>query len=121
MNQILLAEDDAHIAKLISFKLGRDGFQVTVAQDGQQAIDLLTAQQWALVILDVMMPLKTGWDVLRAIRGSDNEQLKSVKVLMLTAKGSAKDVTDASELGADQYLKKPFDPAELSRTVRLLV
>lgn len=114
--KILLAEDEGHIAKLVQFKLGRDGFEVTVAPNGKEAIALLSAKPWSLVILDVMMPIADGWEVLRAIRS--NQDLSALPVLMLTAKGQQRDMASAAELGATQYLKKPFDPAELSETVK---
>lgn len=117
--KILLAEDEEHIARLVQFKLSRDGFEVTIAPNGKAAIDQLEAQPWCMVILDVMMPLADGWEVLRAIRA--NEKLGSLPVLMLTAKGQQKDMASAAELGATHYLKKPFDPAELSETVKRMV
>jgi DNA-binding response OmpR family regulator len=122
--RILLAEDDDHIAKLVSFKLAKDGYQLTVARNGQEATDLLVgpkapAEPWTAVILDVMMPHKDGWQVLRELRGS--EKTAKLPVLMLTAKGAQKDITNAAELGAERYLRKPFDPAELAKVVRELV
>ena len=114
--KILLAEDEEHIAKLVSFKLGREGFEVVIAKNGQEAIDQLTLQPWSLIILDVMMPIKDGWQVLRHARATP--ALSDIPVLMLTAKGLPEDMTDAKELGATQFLKKPFDPAELAELVK---
>lgn len=115
---ILIAEDEEHIAKLISFKLSKEGFRVTVAKNGQEAIDQLRSKPWGLIILDVMMPLKDGWEVLKAVQSS--QDLKRIPVLMLTAKTLQKDVASAAELGATHFLKKPFDPAELAATARRL-
>lgn len=122
--RILLAEDEEHIARLIGFKLGRDGCDVVVAPDGQRAVQEFEAGAaagtatlgWSLVILDVMMPRLDGWEVLRRIRAT--EAGKAVPILMLTAKGQA--ASQAAELGATEFLKKPFDPDELSRVVRRL-
>lgn len=116
--RILLAEDEAHIAKLVEFKLSRDGFELSVAENGQVAIDRLKDGPWALIILDVMMPVCDGWQVLQAIR--EDSALGEVPVLMLTAKGQQKDMANAAEMGATHYLKKPFDPGELSETVKRL-
>lgn len=115
---VLIAEDEEHIAKLVAFKLGREGFDVTIAKNGQEAIDRLRQAPWALIILDVMMPLKDGWEVLRELRA--DLALASIPVLMLTAKGFQSDMANAARLGAEQYLKKPFDPSELAERVRKL-
>ena len=115
---ILLAEDEEHIAKLVAFKLSREGFSVTIAKNGQEAIDQLRLKPWVLVILDVMMPVLDGWQVLRTLRSS--EDLATLPVLMLTAKGEQKDMATAVDLGVQQYLKKPFDPNELANVVKRL-
>src|SRR5688572_13725698 len=96
--KILLAEDEDHIAKLVQFKLSREGFEVVHARNGQEAIDRLGTAPWSLVILDVMMPLRDGYEVLRTIRADANFQ--KLPVLMLTAKGQQKDMANAAELGA---------------------
>lgn len=114
--EILLAEDEEHIAKLVAFKLSKEGFAVTIARNGQEAIDRLREKPWKLFILDVMMPYKDGWQVLREIQASP--ELKAIPILMLTAKTYQKDMANAAELGATQFLKKPFDPTELATTVR---
>lgn len=115
---ILLAEDEEHIAKLVAFKLAKEGFAVTHAPNGQAAIDLFPAQRWALLILDVMMPLRDGWQVLQAARSTPG--LAATPVLMLTAKSFQRDITNAAELGATQFMKKPFEPANLAAVVRKL-
>jgi two-component system, OmpR family, alkaline phosphatase synthesis response regulator PhoP len=114
--EILVAEDEEHIAKLVHFKLTREGFQVTIAKNGQEAIDLLKARPWALVILDIMMPIADGWTVLKSLRAMP--ELSHLPVLMLTAKGYQKDAANAAELGAQHFLKKPFDPSELAALVK---
>lgn len=114
---ILLAEDDEHIARLIVFKLERDGYKVTVAKHGLEAIDLLPLQAWSLIVLDVMMPVADGWKVLKHLRQTGEA---SVPVLMLTAKAHQSDLAEAAQLGATHFIKKPFDPAELSAWVKKL-
>lgn len=125
MNQatgaILLAEDEEHIARLISFKLGKVGFEVTTAKNGQEAIELLPAKPWVLVILDIMMPIYDGWEVLKALRSSNSPLRPSTPVLMLTAKGHQRDMANAAELGAQEYLRKPFDPEQLANLVMRMV
>lgn len=115
---VLIAEDEAHIAKLIEFKLKIEGFSVTIAPNGKAAMDLLKTKPWKLIILDVMMPLADGWEVLRFIRA--HSEFKGIPVLMLTAKGQTRDQVAAAQLGATRFLKKPFDPAELGRVAKEL-
>jgi DNA-binding response OmpR family regulator len=116
--EILLAEDEEHIAKLVEFKLTREGYSVFVAKNGQEAIDQFAARPWSLLILDVMMPIRNGWEVLQSLRASP---WLSIPVLMLTAKGNQKDVAFAAELGATQLLRKPFDPDELAAVVKKIL
>jgi DNA-binding response OmpR family regulator len=118
-HRILLAEDEEHIAKLVAFKLAREGYEVTVARNGQEAIDRLPLERWSLVILDVMMPIRDGWQVLKAVRAEPS--LSGVPVLMLTAKSYHQDMANAAELGATQFLKKPFEPGHLAATVKQLI
>jgi DNA-binding response OmpR family regulator len=118
LGHCLLAEDDPDIARLVSFKLKREGFDVTIAEDGAQAIARLSEHDWSLVILDVMMPGHDGWQVLRELRS--RTELARTPVLMLTAKGFDRDMGRAVELGAQEYLRKPFDPGELGRIARKL-
>jgi len=117
--KVLVAEDEEHIAKLVEFKLSKDGCDVTLASDGERAVELLQNETWSLLILDVMMPVRDGWEVLKFCRGQ--EALKDIPILMLTAKGHQRDLASAAELGATQFLKKPFDPQELSDLVRGLL
>lgn len=116
---ILLAEDDRQIARLVEFKLSREGFNVVIAQNGKEAIDLLGVRLWSLIILDVMMPICDGWEVLRTLRASLQPH---IPVLMLTAKSyQQKDISNAAELGATEFLRKPFDPNDLASHVKRLV
>ncbi len=117
--EILLAEDEEHISKLVAFKLTREGFSVTVARNGQEAKDQLPSKRWSLIILDVMMPICDGWEVLRTVRASPGHA--ALPVLMLTAKSYQQDMANAAELGATRFLKKPFDPVELAAVVRKMV
>jgi len=116
--EILLAEDEDHISKLVSFKLVREGFKVTIARNGQEAIDQLPVKPWSLIILDVMMPICDGWQVLKSLRALS--ATSKTPVLMLTAKGIQKDLANAAQYHVEQYLKKPFDPTELADVVKRL-
>jgi DNA-binding response OmpR family regulator len=115
--RVLLAEDDGHIAKLISFKLKKEGFSITWATDGHRALTSGLSEKWDVIVLDVMMPHLTGWQVLQAVRSAGIK----TPVLMLTAKGEESDVIRAKKLGATHFLKKPFDPSELVRVLRQMM
>jgi DNA-binding response OmpR family regulator len=117
--KLLLAEDEPHIAKLIEFKLKLEGYSLTWVPDGRSAIEKFGESNWALVILDVMMPHADGWEVLKHIRSSAAAGANT-PVLMLTAKGQTEDQLASASLGATRLLKKPFDPAELALVVNQL-
>jgi CheY-like chemotaxis protein len=121
MARILLAEDEEHIARLIEFKLKKEGLDVSIARNGKEALEALeknSGEIWGLVILDVMMPICDGWQVLRQLRHSSIMALNEIPVLMLTAKNTETDIAKSAELGATRFLKKPFDPSELARVVK---
>lgn len=109
--RILIVEDDTHISKLIKYNLEKSGFDCTLAYDGQEALDLLQRSGFDLVILDIMLPKTDGLEVCRIIR--QDRRLKNLPVVMLTAKGEEVDRVVGLELGADDYMVKPFSPREL--------
>ena len=113
---VLVVDDDAKIVKLVQTYLERDGHRVTTAGDGRSALASMVLDPPALVVLDVMLPEIDGLTVLRAIRHRD-----SVPILMLSARGAARDRIEGLEDGADDYVAKPFSPAELVLRVRRLL
>jgi DNA-binding response OmpR family regulator len=113
---ILVVDDDPKIVKLVQAYLERDGHRVTTAGDGRSALASMVLDPPALVVLDVMLPEIDGLTVLRAIR-----QRNPVPVLMLSARGTARDRIEGLEEGADDYVTKPFSPAELVLRVRRLL
>ncbi len=116
---ILIADDEPNILLSLEFLMQREGFRVLVARDGQQALDAILAHRPDLVLLDVMMPLKNGFDVLQAVR--EREDFAALKVLMLTAKGREIDMAKGLALGANAYMTKPFSTRELVEKVRSLL
>ena len=106
--RILLADDDAMILDVLRYQLEKEGYQVLTAEDGQQALDLAQTGQPDLVLLDVMMPKLQGWEVCRELR-----RTSEVPILMLTARGEELDRVLGLELGADDYIVKPFSFREL--------
>jgi len=116
---ILVADDEPHIGRIIKIKLEQGPFKVSIAYDGQEAIDFLNAdEQVDLVLLDLMMPKLSGLDVLKQIREQD--KFKSLPCIILTAGGDAKHERDALALGATQFLTKPFSPKKLYALVARL-
>ena len=113
---ILIADDEPNILISLEFLLKRAGYEVTLARDGQQALDAIQRDRPALVLLDVMMPIKTGFEVCQAVRADDS--LNAVRILMLSAKGRDTDLAKGSALGADAYMTKPFSTRELADKVR---
>ena len=116
---ILVADDEPHIGRIIKMKLEQGPFRVSLAYDGQEALDLLNnGDQVDLVLLDLMMPRLSGLDVLKQVR--EQERFKSLPCIILTAGGDAKHERDALELGATQFLTKPFSPKKLYALVARL-
>ena len=116
----LVVEDDPDIGKLLQWVLQREGFAVTLVGDGRKAVDHVAATDpVSLVILDVMLPQVSGHEILAAMRGRD--PWRAVPVIMLTAKSQEKDIVKALDAGANDYMLKPFQPAELRARIRRLV
>src|SRR3954465_3159151 len=116
---ILVADDEPHIGRIIKMKLEQGPFRVSLAYDGQEALDLINGEdELDLVLLDLMMPKLSGLDVLRQIR--EQERFKSLPCIILTAGGDAKHERDALALGATQFLTKPFSPKKLYALVARL-
>jgi len=114
-HKILIADDEPNIVVSLEYLMKRAGYQVLVARDGQEALDLLRRERPALVLLDLMMPVKSGIEVCQELRADEN--LRATKVLMLTAKGRDTDVQKGLGVGADAYMTKPFSTKDLAAKV----
>ena len=114
--QVLVIDDDVELCKLVTRYLTHEGFQIESINGGASGAELALSGNYALVVLDVMMPGVNGFDVLRRIRAESR-----VPVLMLTAKGDALDRVLGLEMGADDYLPKPFNPQELVARIRAIL
>ena len=116
---VLVADDEPHIGRIIKMKLEQGPFRVTLAYDGQEALDALEREpDIDLVLLDLMMPILSGLDVLARIRS--NDRLKHLPCIILTAAGQEAQHQKAMELGATEFLTKPFSPKKLyARTAEL--
>jgi DNA-binding response OmpR family regulator len=116
MGHIMIADDDPHIRELVRLILEKEGYAVVEAADGAVAMKLMEATPADMAIIDLMMPKMDGWELCRRLR-EDND----MPVLMLTAKGELHDKLRGFHIGADDYLVKPFDPAELAVRVKALM
>ena len=116
---VLLIEDEPNIIEAISFVLSRGGFRVHAHSNGGTAVEEVRRRAPDLVILDVMLPGRTGFEVLQDLRSA--EDLADIPVLMLTARGQTKDRKLAEQMGANQFMTKPFSNTEVLETVRELV
>jgi DNA-binding response OmpR family regulator len=118
-SKILIADDEPNILISLEYLMKREGYEVLVARDGEEALEVLRRERPRLVLLDVMMPRKTGFDVCQELRA--DESVKDTLVLMLTAKGRDTDVAKGLALGADAYMTKPFATRDLVQKVRELL
>ena len=115
-NKILVVDDDLNICELLKLYLENDGYVVYTANDGKQAVDMFKNKTPDLVLLDIMLPKMDGWQVCREIR-----KTSSVPIIMLTAKGETLDKVLGLELGADDYVVKPFDTKEVMARVKAVL
>lgn len=108
---VLLVEDEPNIIEAVSFLLSRDGWRVSTHSNGHDAVEVIEAKQPDLLVLDVMLPGRSGYEILSDVRNSD--VVGKTPVLMLTARGQAKDRETAKRLGATRFMTKPFSNAEI--------
>ena len=116
--QVLLIEDEPNIIEAISFILSRDGWSVKTHSNGADAVEMVKERRPDVLILVVMLPGKSGYDILRELR--DDPDINGLPVLMLTARGQTKDREIAERAGCDAFMTKPFSNADVLETVRAL-
>ena len=113
---ILVVEDEAHIRRVLEYNLKLDGFEVYLAEDGATGLKLARENRPDVILLDWLMPVMNGLQVLAELKTDSSTE--HIPVFMLTAKGMLNDVTQAVEMGADDYITKPFNPIQLGKTIR---
>ena len=116
-HKILVVDDDVLLLEALEELLTASGYVVRVAARGQEALEMLDKERFDLLLLDVVMPKMTGFDLCREVRKRDDEMSK-VKIIMLTAKTEEKDVEIQEKYGCDLYLTKPIDPGRLKELIR---
>ena len=114
--KILIVDDDRNIGELLRLYLEKEGFETAIATDGEQALSMFAESGFSLVLLDVMMPRMDGWETCRRIRAGSE-----VPIIMLTAKGETFDKVLGLELGADDYIVKPFDTKEVVARIKAVL
>ena len=112
----MIVDDDAHIAELIRLYVEKDGFEAITASNGREALQKFKEDAPSIVVLDIMMPEMDGWQVCREIR-----RISNIPIIMLTAKGETFDKVLGLELGADDYMVKPFEPKELVARIKAVL
>ncbi|MFO1372823.1 MAG: response regulator [Candidatus Competibacteraceae bacterium] len=118
-NKILVVDDEPNIVLSLEFLMKQAGFEVRTATDGEAALNAIAADRPDLVLLDVMMPRKNGYEVCETVRA--NPDWKGIRIIMLTAKGRAVEREKGLALGADDYITKPFSTQEVVARVRELL
>lgn len=117
--KILVIEDEREIAELIAYALQKDGFQVDIALDGKEALSKLKEEVYDLVVLDLMLPYVQGLEICKFIRNNPNMQ--NTGIIIVTAKGEELDRIMGLEMGADDYVTKPFSPRELTARIKAVL
>lgn len=117
--RIVVADDETDVRELIAYRLGRSGYAVQEAADGAEALRLALADPPDLLVLDVMMPKLDGYELTRRLRA--DPATRQVPVILLTARAQEADVSQGFAVGADDYLRKPFNPDELVARVRAVL
>jgi DNA-binding response OmpR family regulator len=116
---VLAADDDEDILELVAFRLERSGYTVLRARDGQEALELARNEKPDLAVLDVMMPKLDGFELTRRLRAE--EATSRMPIILLTARAQDTDLDRGFESGADDYIRKPFSPQELSTRVQAIL
>jgi len=116
--RILIVDDEEVIRKFLKIHLNKQGYEVTEAEDGQKAIDRIGEKKFDLIICDVMMPNKTGWEVVKEVKS--NPKFEQIPIILLTAKNDDVDMFKGYDLGANYYMTKPFTKDQLLYGLKMM-
>ncbi len=119
MRKIIIVDDEPNIVMTLEYTFKKHNFEVYIARDGSEALEILEAVSPDVIMLDIMMPKVDGYQTLKAIKA--NDKLKHTKVVFLTAKNKASDIEKGLKLGADKYLTKPFSVKKIVSEIQALV
>lgn len=115
-NKILVVDDEPHLLRSLTFVLAKEGYKITMAGDGEEALKKISEETPDLILLDVMMPKKNGYEVLETLRKIP--ECNNIYVIILSAKGSDNDRVKALSVGANEFISKPFSPIEMVARVK---
>ena len=113
---VMIVDDDPHVVKSLSFVLNKEGFNIRITSDGEEALAKIRESKPSLMLLDVMMPKKNGYEVCQEVKGDPD--LSDIYIIMLTAKGQEADRDEGLNMGADEFMTKPFSPMKIVERVR---
>ncbi len=119
MKKVLIADDELHVQASVSYIVRQAGYEVITADDGEEAVERAYSRKPDLIVLDIMMPKKNGFEVCKALRR--NDALRETYIILLTARGQDSDVDRGLELGANEYITKPFSPIKLQQKIKDLL
>ena len=119
MSRVLIADDEPHIRKLVSFSLGNHGYEVLEATDGEEAVRIATETMPDLILMDVMMPVMTGYDAVRKLKSEPTTA--DIPIVMLSAKSQKAEQEEGLSCGAREYICKPFTPKDLVQRVDVIL
>ena len=117
--KILVVDDEIYIVHILDFSLGMEGYSVVTALDGEQALEKVAQQKPDLIVLDIMMPKLDGYETCKALKSKD--ETKDIPVILLSAKGRNVDQKTGFEVGADDYITKPFSPRKLVERINSIL
>lgn len=119
MKKILIVDDEPNILMSLDFLMRKQGYEVFVARDGSEALEIIAKEMPQVIVLDIMMPEVDGYEVCQSVKGSP--ETSGIKIIFLTAKSKKEDIEKGYEMGADLYLTKPFSTRNLVKKVKELV
>ncbi len=117
--KILIVEDEKDIGRMLEYNLGKEGYKTVLCRDGEEAVGLVRKEKPSLIVLDLMLPGMDGFEICKIVKS--DEKLKTIPIIMLTAKAQESDKVIGLELGADDYVTKPFSPRELAARIRAVL
>jgi two-component system alkaline phosphatase synthesis response regulator PhoP len=117
--RILVVDDEVYIVHILDFSLGMEGYEVVTALDGEQALEKVAQQKPDLIVLDIMMPKLDGYETCKALKS--REETKDIPVILLSAKGRNVDQKTGFDVGADDYITKPFSPRKLVERINSIL
>ncbi len=118
MKKIVIVDDEPNIVMTLEYLFVKENFEVFIARDGQEAIDMAQKHKPSIMILDIMMPNVDGYQVIKYLKSQ--EELKKIKIVFLSAKNKDEDIKKGLELGAEKYISKPFSPKKLVKIIKEL-